>query len=391
LKVALFQFATNAVGKVPAVFENMFGLFLINALEKAAKFEVVDLTPPPLENEVLSLTQVLSEDEVRKAAESVGAGFCVWGSLAFVMEETNIITGLNATILVTPLKDTSPALSRQFLFDALRGDVKSATVKVEIPALEDLVEEMLLAITEILGVEQDELDLGRIGDGLTHSDRAMVYFVYALRISWEPQAKLRLYLKALSCDPYFALAYTNAAQLLVGEGRFGEAMRLLLRAQTNLKGNDLEPNILNLMAVSAMHLGMWEEAVKLWRQSLQIRPDYLEVMCNLASAYAMRDMFEDAEELYREVISVKEDYPLAWFSLGRLLARGCRYDEAEETMHRYIDLCPGDPWAYYVLGTCLAVTGEESEAEFYLAKAAQLDPSGEAGSLARRELQELKD
>jgi len=59
-------------------------------------------------------------------------------------------------------------------------------------------------------------------------------------------------------------------------------------------------------------------------------------------------------------------------------------------MRRYIELCPGDPWAYYILGASLLHQGKEAEAEFALAKATQLDPDGEAGTLARREMQELK-
>ena len=60
-------------------------------------------------------------------------------------------------------------------------------------------------------------------------------------------------------------------------------------------------------------------------------------------------------------------------------------------MRRYIGLTPGDPWAYNILGTCLVQLGKMNEAEFELAKAVQLDPDGEAGALARQELQQLKD
>mgnify|MGYP000165083194 CR=1 FL=1 len=390
MRVALFQFAANAVGKVPSVFENMLSLVLMNAMEKAAKLEVIDLTPPPRDGEVLSLAQVLSEGEVRSAAERVGADYCVWGDLSFEKDDEPMVASLEATLLIGSLDTRVPVSSRHFTFGGLRGDLRTGELKVEMLALEDLVEEMLSEMAEIMNLDEQVLDPGRIMEGLTYSDRALVYFVYALRIAAEPSSKLRLYLKAISSDPYFALAYTNAAQLLIGEGRFGEAMRLLLRAQMNLKGNELEPNILNLMGVTAMHLGMWEDAVRLWQKSLQARHDYVEVMCNLASAYALRDMFDEAEELYRRAISYRDDYPLAWFSLGRLLAKTDRCEEAEEIMRRYIDLCPGDPWAYYILGSCLAVMGKESEAEFALAKAAQLDPDGEAGTLARQELSKLK-
>lgn len=390
MKVALFQFATNAVGKVPAVFENMLALYLVNALEKAANLKVMDLTPPPREGEIISLTQVLTEREVRKAVENVGADCAIWGSLGFKPEGQPFISELEVTMLAARKDLETTVSSRRFSFDALRGDVRSANLNVEIAALVDLVEEMTMAVVDTLGLDVGQLDLGRIGEGLTFSDRAMVYFIYALRIATDPESKLRLYLKAISTDPYFALAYTNAAQLLIGIERYGEAMRLLLRAQTHLKGSDLEPVVLNLLGVAALHLGMWDDAVKVWRRSLELRPDYVEVLCNLASAHAMRDMEDKAEGYYRQALSFREDYPLAWFSLGRLLDKEERFEEAGMSMRRYIELYPGDPWAYYILGTCLAKVGKTDEAEFALAKATQLDPGGEAGTLARAELMQLK-
>jgi Flp pilus assembly protein TadD len=391
LKIALMQFATNAVGKVSSVFESILSLYFINALEKAAGFDVMDLIPTPPEGEMLSLTQVLSDGEVREVAERVGADVSIWGNLRFRPEGEAVINSLQITMLVARNDSESPLESRNFEFDALLGDVRTSSLSIEMLALEDLVEEMLKAVGEILGLQDGDLRLNRIGVGLSHSDRATVYFIYALRITADPEAKLRLYLKALTADPSFALAYTNAAQLLLGEGRYGEAMRLLLRAEANLKGSEIEPDVLNLLGVATMHMGMWDEAVNVWRRALDIQPDNVEAICNIASAYSMRELPDEAEEYYHRALSCRDDYPLAWFALGRLLAREGKYEEAEESIRRYIQLCPGDPWAYYILGISLANMGQEDEAEFALAKSTQLDPDGEAGTLARQELQRLKD
>ena len=84
------------------------------------------------------------------------------------------------------------------------------------------------------------------------------------------------------------------------------------------------------------------------------------------------------------------DKPTGWYRL-RLQAREEKYEEAEKSIRRYIELCPGDPWAYFILGTSLLRQGKEDEAEFSLGKATQLDPDGEAGTLARNELQDMKE
>jgi tetratricopeptide (TPR) repeat protein len=391
LRVALFQFATNAVGRVPAIIENMLALYLINALERAAGFQVVDLTPPAQGGEIVSLTQMLPEEDVREACVRVGADLSVWGSLQFVPDGHPVISGMEVDMMALPKGDAAVVHSLRFSLDGLRGDVRTGIVDVDMFALEGMVEEMLRALADILGIDPGSLNTSRIGEGLSRSDRAVGYFVYALRMTAEAGTKLRLYLKALAADPDFSLAYTNAAQLLLGEGRYGEAMRMLLRAEARLKGAALEPDVLNLLGVATMHMGMWEEAVKVWKRSLGISPGHVETLCNLASAYAMREMPEEAEEYYHRALSSREDYPLAWFALGRLQARQENYEEAEVSMRRYMELCPGDPWAYFILGSSLANLGKDDEAEFALAKASQLDPSGEAGIMARRQLQELKE
>lgn len=390
MRIALFQFATNAVGEMPAVFENLLALYLVNALERAAGLRVIDLTPSPREGEILSLTQVLGEKEVAEVAKRVGADVSVWGCLRFKPEGKPLIDAVEATMFAAGREEEGSVHERRFTFDALRGDVRSGDLEVDIGALEDLAEEMLLSLAEILGLDRAGLQLGRIGEGLSHSARATVYFIRALRIIAEPESKLMFYRRAISADPNFPLAYTNAAQLLLGAGRHGEAMRLLLQARERLQGSELESDVLNLLGVAALHLGMWEEAKKVWNSALKLRPDHVEVLCNLASAHSMLGLNGEAEEYYHRALAVHEDYPLAWFSLGRLMAKEDRFAEAESAMRRYTELCPGDPWAYYILGVSLVNLGREGEAEFELAKAAQLDPDGEVGTMARQELGRLK-
>jgi tetratricopeptide (TPR) repeat protein len=388
LKVALFQFATNAVGKVPAVFENVLLLYFLNGMERAMGLEIIDFNPAPIAGELISLTQLLDPEDVREAMNLAAADFAIWGSLAFQSEEERTITG--CAIVMYALASGKPAESRKFSFAGLLGDLRSSNLRVDLPALGDTVEEMLLSLCDFLGLDPEEMDFEKIGEGLTQSDTAMTYFVYALRIAEDPESKLRLYLKAIAVDPYFASAYINCAQLLMGEGRYGEAMRVLLRAESNLKGSNLEPDILNLLGVATMNMGMWNEAVKVWEQALEAREDHVEALYNLASAYGMKEMIAEAEAYYRKALSYRDDYALAWFALGRLLANEERCREVEPVMRKYIELRPGDPWAYYILGSCLAFIGKPDEAEFELAKAAQLDPAGEAGNLALAELKQLK-
>lgn len=389
-RIALFPFATNAVGRVPAAIENMIAVYLLNGLSRVAGLEVMDLTPSPHGREVLSLAGTLSPDDVREAAARAGVDAAVWGDLTFKPGNRPVIEAVEVNLLFarTDAEDAPRRFSS--LFRGVRGDVRVAHLSVDIPALEDLAEELVLAVSEMLGMDRSDLRPERIGEGMTHNYRALLYFVYALRMVGEGQWKIGFYRKAIAADPHFALAYINLAQLLLGEGRNGEAMRILLQAQSRLKGSEAEPDILNLLGVTTLHMGMWEEAVKVWERALSLCPGHRESLCNLAAAYATRDRNEEAEKLYRRALKPGNEYPLACISLGRLLAREGRYEEARGLIDLYIRLQPGDPWAYYILGACLASLGSDEEARFALAKAAQLDPDGEAGFMARRELGQLK-
>ncbi len=387
MKVALFQFAANAVGKVPAVLEHMLGLVFQNALVKAAGLDVVDLTPLPREGEIITLAGTLPPEQVDESASRVGAGAAVWGELAFKPENSPVLEEMEIGMRVLRVGTGEPPSTFSFRFRAMRGDVRSTSLSVDVAALEDLVEEMVAAVCGELGIEDGSLRVDRIGEGLSLSDRALVYFVYALRLVADKEAKIKLYRRAISADPRFALAHINLAQVLLGEGRYGEAMNALLRAHVQLKGSEAEPDILNLLGVATMNLGMWEDAVRVWKRSLELSPGHPEVLCNLASAFAMRDMLAEAEDHYRRALEGRPDFPLAWFSLGKVMVQEGKYAAAEEAVYHYIDLCPGDPWAYFLLGTCQMELGKVEEARFSLSKAVQLDPSGEVGKLARSKLE----
>ncbi len=388
ISLGIFQFSTNAVGRVSSVFEQLLFLFLNNAMVRAAGIRVLDLTPPARHGEVLSLTRPHRVDEVREAAREAGAIYCLWGSLEFGPVGSPWIREVRVVVNLTQRDEGAAVLTRAFSFDGLRAEARSSHLNLDVPALEDMTEEILQFVAESVGV--GEVEPARIGEGLSLSDRALVYFVYALRIATDPQSKKRLYMKALAADPRFALAYVNLAQLLIGEGNHGQAVRMLLKARARLKGHPLEPDVLNLLGVALLHMGMYRDAVQVWKKALSLRRDNLEVLCNLASAYLMKERWSDAEELYREALRVDERYPLAWLCLGRLMLRKGEFQEAERFLNRYIQLCPGDPWAYFLLGSSLASLDRKGEAEFFLGKAVQLDPQGQAGASARRELQRIR-
>lgn len=387
--LGLFQFATNAVGRISSAFEQLLFLFLTNALARGAGIPVVDLTPSPREGEVISLTRPHRPEEVREAAREAGVDYCLWGSLEFGPHGSPWIREVEVTVNLTHRDEGAAVSTRSFPFDGLRAEARSSHMTVDVPALEDLVEDIMGFVARSLGVEK--ADPARIGEGLSLSDRALVYFVYALRMATDRQSKKRLYLKALAADPRFALAYVNLAQLLIGEASYGEAVRLLLKARARLKGDPLEPDVLNLLGVALLHLGMYRDAVNVWRKALSLRRDNLEVLCNLASAYLMKERWSDAEELYREALRIDDRYPLAWLCLGRLMVKKGDFAEAERALNRYIQLCPGDPWAYFLMGSSLASQERLGEAEFFLGKAIQLDPHGQAGASARRELQRIRE
>jgi tetratricopeptide (TPR) repeat protein len=385
----LLQLSSNTVGRQAALFEHSLVVWIRSALEKTMGVDCLDLYPEAVDGEAMTLTRSLTPEEAAECAVGVGADFYIWGDLHFLPEGGKELEEVDIDLHFAAVADPDFLEAESYRFGGFTRTTDGAS-GLDLEALSELVREITVDTAEMTGYPLEELDLSLIPEGMTEDALAWECFITALRFAASDEFKLKYYCKAFKEDPYFATAYLNAGRLLIAGGDYRSALRLLLLGYHHLEGNREENDLLNLVAVCSMQLGDVAGAIELWKRITVEEPERAEVWCNLGSAY--HSLGENIEALKFFQVAVEADnlYPLARFSLGRLQAEMGQFQAAARELHLYLKLIPGDPWAYSILGRCLMELGETEEAEFALHKAVQLDPGGEAGLLARQDLESLK-
>ena len=100
-------------------------------------------------------------------------------------------------------------------------------------------------------------------------------------------------------------------------------------------------------------LGKSEEAEKLFRKAIEIKPDYADAHYNLGIILKGLGKLQEAELSTRKAIKIKPDYVDAHYSLGIILKGLGKLQEAELSTRKAIEIKPDYADAYSNLGTIL--------------------------------------
>ena len=122
-----------------------------------------------------------------------------------------------------------------------------------------------------------------------------------------------------------------------------------------------------------MTTGDVEGAERCFRQALDRKPDFAEVLCNLGFLREGAQAMEEAETLYRRAITLRPDGARFHMNLGVLLMNQRRFGEAELYHRQALQLAPDSPEAWSNLGVLLTYTKREHEAEQCYRTALQFD------------------
>lgn len=159
-----------------------------------------------------------------------------------------------------------------------------------------------------------------------------------------------------------------------------------------------------LSAICALQLGEFDAAEKALRRALELVPNSIESLCNLASVYTARGQLPEAErtlrralahspnhaaalnnlgslldargdyhgaaECFAKAIKQKPDYARAWLNQSAALFAVRQLDRAESSARRAIQLAPQWADAQFMLGNVLSEAGKPPAAlEAYRASA----------------------
>ncbi|MHC4912417.1 MAG: tetratricopeptide repeat protein [Planctomycetota bacterium] len=123
----------------------------------------------------------------------------------------------------------------------------------------------------------------------------------------------------------------------------------------------------------ALHArGKIDEAIRQYRQALQIKPNYTIARYNLANALSRQGKKNEAIEHYREVLQTDPKDARAHNNLGNALSGQRKIDEAIIHYRRAMEIEPDNPKVHNNLGSALAIQGNFDEAIGCFRRALQL-------------------
>lgn len=189
-------------------------------------------------------------------------------------------------------------------------------------------------------------------------------------------------------SPISARAHTNLGIILVDRGRYDEAIKLL-RYALRLKPG-LAPTM-NDLAVAFSKSGRGDKAVAEFKALLAIKPDFIEGHINLGKTFHARGMHRLAEAQFKKTIALDPDNPLARNNLGVVLHQLGNLDTA---LYQYIRATRSDPLnpdVHKNLGvTYLTYAKRDQKALYHFRETIRLNPGESQAKLIAAKIEELK-
>jgi tetratricopeptide (TPR) repeat protein len=140
------------------------------------------------------------------------------------------------------------------------------------------------------------------------------------------------------------------------------------------------------MAASALDDGdpdKFDEAAAAYRRALEIDPNLVPALINLANIHYSRDELAEAQALYERSIALDPDVFEAHFNLGNIFHDLGRFARAQACYREALRVNPAYADAHFYLAVTLEKNGQSQEARPHWRVYQQLAPQGEWVTLAR--------
>ena len=131
----------------------------------------------------------------------------------------------------------------------------------------------------------------------------------------------------------------------------------------------------NMLGASRAQIGILEEALHAFDNSISLKPDYADAYYNKGYALYYLDKLDEAIEAYRISISLKPDNAEVYSNMGVALKNQGKFDEAILAYRKSISLKPDHAEAYDNMGVALKDQGKLDEAIEAFKKSILLKPS----------------
>jgi tetratricopeptide (TPR) repeat protein len=127
----------------------------------------------------------------------------------------------------------------------------------------------------------------------------------------------------------------------------------------------------------------YEDALSAYRRALELDPDMVPALINLANIHYSRSEIAEAQALYERAIALEPDVFEAHFNLGNIFHDLGKYTDARTCYRDALHLNPTYADAHFYLAVTLEKNGQSQEARLHWRAYQELAPDGEWVHLAK--------
>ncbi|MDG2421029.1 MAG: tetratricopeptide repeat protein [Gammaproteobacteria bacterium] len=174
----------------------------------------------------------------------------------------------------------------------------------------------------------------------------------------------------------------NQQQILLDYYNKGQFQQALDQSIVLLKKYPKSALIYNMLGVFQSELNLFDDSICSFMQSLKLIPGFPDALSNLAAAYnnkanslQKQDKLDEAIKNYKNAIDIKSDYPEAYFNMGCVLQKKGELDLAIENYKIAIEFKNDYVNAYNNIGVVFDIRGELDSALEVFEKILSINPN----------------
>ena len=263
------------------------------------------------------------------------------------------------------------------LLDTRQGK-QVATGRRDNLTVEDLLaasDHMALMVRRSLGVPLAELADSYIADFAAANPEAYESYIDGLNafVRYRYAVAEVAFAQALEQAPDFTMARYRLAHVLAAQGRTDRAQALIAQAAAETpRLSDRDARY--VLAVQALIERRNEDAIRKFREIIELYPYETEARRQLAELYTSLRMADKAVEVAQELRRLAPESPTTWSLLGRSHLSRNDYTQAVQALQRFVELAPQEANARHLLATSYRAQGELALAVSEYRAALQLNP-----------------
>ncbi len=127
---------------------------------------------------------------------------------------------------------------------------------------------------------------------------------------------------------------------LVKHNKFNDAKSICDSIKNNLEQNF---EFINIHGYVLFRLGNYEEAIKLWKKVINIKPDYAFAFNNLGNVYSKLNNFDESLKYFTEALNLKPNYFEASYGISNVYLKKNNHHDALFFLNKSLKLKPNIP------------------------------------------------